>query len=51
VTAAHESTFRSMVAAYAAGDRDSMAAELAESLVAYVTNPDGGVIEVRGAAS
>jgi hypothetical protein len=40
-----------MVAAYAAGDRESMAAALSESLVAYVTNADAGVIEVRGAAA
>jgi hypothetical protein len=51
VTDAHEFTFRSMIAAYAAGDRESMAAALADSLVAHVTNADGGVDEVRGAAA
>jgi hypothetical protein len=40
-----------MIEAYAAGDRDTMAAALAESLVAYVTNADGGVDEVRGASA
>ena len=37
-----------MITAYAAGDRETMAAALADSLVAYVTNADGGVDEVRG---
>ena len=51
MTDAHESTFRSMVAAYAAGDRESMAAALSDSLVAYVTNAEAGVVEVRGASA
>jgi hypothetical protein len=50
VESANEETFRAMITAYAAGDRDTMAAALADSLVAYVTNADGGVDEVRGAA-
>lgn len=48
MTDAHEATFRSMIAAYATGDRATMAAALADSMVAYVTNGDGGVDEVRG---
>jgi hypothetical protein len=40
-----------MITAYAAGDRETMAAALSDSLVAYVTNADGGVDEVRGAAA
>jgi ketosteroid isomerase-like protein len=48
VTGSYDATFRAMIDAYAAGDRDAMAAALSESLVAYVTNADGGVDEVRG---
>jgi hypothetical protein len=48
VTADHEATFRSMITAYAAGDLETMKRALAESLVAYVTDADGGVDEVRG---
>ena len=48
---AHAAAFRSMITAYAAGDRETMAAALADSLVAYVTNADGGVDEVQGAAA
>ena len=47
----HEDAFRSMIVAYAAGDRDTMSAALADDLVAYVTNADGGVDEVRGASA
>jgi hypothetical protein len=51
VTDGHEATFRSMIEAYTAGDRDTMASALAVDLVAYVTDADGGVDEVRGAAA
>ncbi len=47
----HEAAFRSMITAYAAGDRDTMAAALADDLVAYVTNAAGGADEVRGASA
>jgi hypothetical protein len=50
VSEANERAFRSMIAAYVAGDLTIMAAALADSLVAYVTNADGGVDEVRGAS-
>ena len=42
VSEAHERAFRSMIAAYVAGDRDTMAAAIADGLVAYVTNAEGG---------
>ena len=44
----HEATFRSMIAAYVAGDREAMTDALSDSLVAYVTNADGGVDEMQG---
>ncbi len=40
-----------MIAAYVTGDRGAMAAALSDGLVAYVTNADGGVDEVRGASA
>ncbi len=43
-----ESVFRSMIAAFAAGDRDAMRRLLADDLVAYVTNAAGGVDRVDG---
>ena len=48
---AHERAFGSMIAAYVAGDRDAMSAALSDGLVAYVTNAEGGVDEVRGASA
>lgn len=48
---ANERAFRSMVAAYAAGDRATMSHALADDLIAYVTNADGGVDEVRGSSA
>jgi len=43
-----ESVLRSMIAAFAAGDRDAMRRLLADDLVAYVTNAAGGVDRVDG---
>ena len=51
MSAEHERAFRSMITAFGAGDRDGMGSYLAESLVAYITNGDGGVDEVRGASA
>ena len=47
----HLATFRSMIDVYGRGDRAAMAALLADDLVAYVTNADGGADEVRGATA
>ena len=49
MSAEHEAAFRSMIVAFGAGDVDAMRARLASELVAYVTNAEGGVDEVRGA--
>jgi SnoaL-like domain len=44
-----EHVFRSMIAAFSAGNRAAMGPLLAPDLVAYVTNADGGADRVDGA--
>lgn len=44
-----EHVFRSMVAAFGAGDRDAMRQLLSDDVVAYVTNASGSVDRVEGA--
>jgi hypothetical protein len=51
VSEAHETVFRSMIAAYDRGDRDAMATMLDDEMVGYVTNAEGGVDAVRGATA
>jgi hypothetical protein len=51
VSEAHETVFRSMIAAYDRGDRDAMATMFDDAMVGYVTNAEGGVDEVRGATA
>jgi hypothetical protein len=51
VSTEHEAAFRAMIAAFGAGDVDGMRTFLADDLVAYVTNAEGGADEVRGATA
>ena len=43
------SVFRELIDAYGRGDLDAMRALLADDLVAYITNADGGADRVDGA--
>ena len=43
-----ESVFRGMVDAFGGGDREAMRGLLADDLVAYITNAEGGVDRVDG---
>jgi len=44
-----EQVFREMIEAFGAGDRDAMRVLLADDLVAFVTNAEGGADRVEGA--
>lgn len=44
-----EQVFRDLIAAFSANDRDAMRALLADDVVSYVTNAEGGVDRVEDA--